>query len=220
MKNIVVLISGNGGNLQAIINAYQKQNVAIKISAVFTDNPIAYGLERAKKASISTIVMKKEDYPNNHAYDSSLITKIEKYQPNLIVLAGYMRILTSCFINHYLGKIINIHPSLLPKYPGLDTHRKVMENGDKEHGTSIHFVTEKVDAGPIILQVKVPIFSKDKLQDIIARVQTEEHRIYPLVIKWLLNCQLTMIDNSIFINNSKLPECGYFNEEIMSPPIK
>ncbi|MGP1958126.1 MAG: phosphoribosylglycinamide formyltransferase [Arsenophonus sp.] len=210
MKNLIVLISGNGSNLQSIINACQKKNIAAKISVVFSDNPTAYGLERAKRAMIKTIVMKKTDYSNEYHYDTSLIIEIEKYQPNLIVLAGYMRILTPCFVNHYLGKIINIHPSLLPKYPGLNTYNKVLINGDKEHGTSIHFVTEKVDYGPIILQAKVPIFLKDKPEDIMTRVKIEEHRIYPLVINWFINGQLIMINNSAFLNGYKLSKYGYY----------
>ncbi|MFS1539833.1 MAG: phosphoribosylglycinamide formyltransferase [Candidatus Phlomobacter fragariae] len=209
MKNFVVLISGTGNNLQAIIDACQKQNIAAKISAVFSDNPVAYGLERAKQAAIPTVVMQKIDYADNHAYDASLITEIAQYQPDLIVLAGYMRILTSRFVSHYLGKIINIHPSLLPKYPGLDTYRKALANGDKEHGTSIHFVTEKLDAGPIILQTKVPIFAEDQPQDIIARVQTQEHRIYPLVIDWFVKGRLAMVNNSVFLDGCRLPEYGY-----------
>lgn len=213
MKNFVVLISGNGSNLQAIIDACQKQSIASKISAVFSDNPTAYGLERAKQAAIPTVVMQKANYADNHAYDAALMAEIARYQPDLIVLAGYIRILTSDFVSHYLGKIINIHPSLLPKYPGLDTHRKALANGDKEHGTSIHFVTEKLDSGPIILQVKVPIFAGDQPQDIITRVQTQEHRIYPLVINWFVKGRLAMVNNSAFLDGCKLPEYGYANED-------
>ncbi|MFS1564082.1 MAG: phosphoribosylglycinamide formyltransferase [Candidatus Arsenophonus phytopathogenicus] len=213
MKNFIVLISGNGSNLQAIIDACQKQSIAAKISAVFSDNPTAYGLERAKQAAIPTVVMQKTDYADNHAYDASLMTEIARYKPDLIVLAGYMRILKPRFVSHYLGKIINIHPSLLPKYPGLDTHRKALANGDKEHGTSIHFVTEKLDSGPIILQAKVPIFAGDQPQDIIARVQTQEHRIYPLVINWFVKGRLAMVNNSAFLDGCKLPEYGYTNED-------
>ncbi|HGJ5898357.1 phosphoribosylglycinamide formyltransferase [Arsenophonus apicola] len=213
MKNLVVLISGNGSNLQAIIDACQKQTIAAQISAVFSDNPTAHGLERAKQAAIPTVVLPKADYADNHTYDVSLMAEIAQYQPDLIVLAGYMRILTPRFVSHYLGKIINIHPSLLPKYPGLDTHRKALANGDKEHGTSIHFVTEKLDAGPIILQAKVPIFAEDQPQDIIARVQTQEHRIYPLVINWFVKGRLAMVNNSAFLDGCKLPEHGYANDE-------
>lgn len=184
-----------------------------KISAVFSDNPTAYGLERAKQASIPTVVMPKADYVDNQTYDASLMTELAQYQPDLIVLAGYMRILTPRFVSHYLGKIINIHPSLLPKYPGLNTHRKALANGDKEHGTSIHFVTEKLDAGPIILQAKVPIFVEDQPQDIIARVQTQEHRIYPLVINWFVEGRLVMVNNSAFLDGCKLPEQGYASDE-------
>ncbi|MFP3019255.1 MAG: phosphoribosylglycinamide formyltransferase [Arsenophonus sp.] len=211
MKNIVILISGKGSNLQAIIDACKK-NIAAKISAVISDNPRAYGLERARKAEIPTIVIQEADYLNKHVFDTLLIKKIEQYHPNLIVLAGYMRILTPVFVKHYLGKVINIHPSLLPKYPGLNTYRKALENGDKEHGSSIHFVTEKVDFGPIILQAKVPIFSEDQEQDIFERVQIEEHRIYPLVINWFIKGQLKMINNSVFLNGYKLSKYGYSNE--------
>ncbi|MFP3014473.1 MAG: phosphoribosylglycinamide formyltransferase [Arsenophonus sp.] len=209
MKKLVVLISGNGSNLQAIIDSCKKQNIAATISAVFSDNPTARGLEFANRADIPAFVIRKTNYSDNFNYNISLIEKIIEYQPDLIVLAGYMRILSSFFVRYYLGRIINIHPSLLPKYPGLDTYRKALENGDKEHGTSIHFVTEKVDAGPIILQVKVPIFPEDNQQDIIDRVKIQEHRIFPLVINWFIKGRLTMINNLAFFDGYKLPTCGY-----------
>lgn len=213
MKNLVILISGNGSNLQAIINACQKQQIIAKISAVFSDNPTAYGLERAKQATIPVIVIPRLNYTDKNVYNALLMNKIVSYKPDLIVLAGYMHILAVNFINHYLGKIINIHPSLLPKYPGLDTYRKALANGDKEHGTSVHFVTEKLDAGPIILQAKVPIFAEDKTQDVITRVQKQEHRIYPLVISWFVKGRLNLINNSVFLDGYKLSEYIYSNKD-------
>ncbi|BGI50806.1 MAG: phosphoribosylglycinamide formyltransferase [Arsenophonus endosymbiont of Ceratovacuna japonica] len=212
MKKIVVLISGDGSNLQAIINACKKQKIFAKISAVFSDNPSAYGLKLAQKASIPIIIIPKT-YIDKYSYDIFLMMKLDKYQPDLIVLAGYMRILTPYFVNNYLGKIINIHPSLLPKYPGLNTHQKALLNGDEEHGTSIHFVTNQLDSGPIILQSKVPIFPNDKIQDIITRVKTQEHIIYPLVINWFIKDRLTIINNLVFLDGCKLPKYGYLNNK-------
>ncbi|MDT9587473.1 MAG: phosphoribosylglycinamide formyltransferase [Candidatus Arsenophonus melophagi] len=211
MKNLVILISGNGSNLQAIIDSCNKKMIDAKISAVVSDNPTAYGLERAKKADIKTIVLPKSDYIDSYTYDTLLMAEIKKYQPCLIVLAGYMRILTPHFISQFFGKIINIHPSLLPKYPGLDTHYKVLANGDKEHGISIHFVTNKVDAGPLILQAKVPILAEDRIQDIIVRIQKKEHLMYPLIINWFVKDRLMMVNNSVFLDGCKLPKNGYIN---------
>ncbi|WP_340622188.1 phosphoribosylglycinamide formyltransferase [Xenorhabdus siamensis] len=212
MKKIVVLISGNGSNLQSIIDACQQNRINGQVCAVFSNNANAYGLQRAERAGIPTHSLNPKEYANRADYDFALLTALDRYQPDLVVLAGYMRILSPGFVQHYRGRLINIHPSLLPKYPGLHTHRKAIENGDQEHGTSVHFVTEELDGGPIILQAKVPIFTGDQEEDVIRRVQTQEHNIYPLVIGWFLDQRLRMDNNTAIMDGKILPPQGYASE--------
>ncbi|WP_434524506.1 phosphoribosylglycinamide formyltransferase [Photorhabdus asymbiotica] len=212
MKNIVVLISGNGSNLQAVIDACQLNKIGGRICAVFSNNADAYGLLRATQADIPAHTISPENYADRRAYDEALKHAIDQYQPDLVVLAGYMRILTPGFVQHYLGRLLNIHPSLLPKYPGLHTHRKAIENGDTEHGTSVHFVTEELDGGPVILQAKVPIFADDLEEDIIKRVQTQEHNIYPLVINWFVEGRLNMLNGKAYLDGNSLSPQGYATE--------
>ena len=208
-KRIIVLVSGNGSNLQAIINACQNNLINGKIVAVISNKPDVYSLMRAKQANIPSHVINHKEFATREAFDHQLQLQIEQYQPDLIVLAGYMRILTPHFVQHYSGKMLNIHPSLLPKYPGLNTHRRAMEAGDKEHGTTVHFVTDELDGGPIILQAKVPIFDNDEEQDIVERVLAQEHQIYPLVIKWFCDDRLTMINGRAYLDQTMIPKSGY-----------
>lgn len=172
---IVVLISGNGSNLQAIIDA-ARRDLAVEIRAVISSRSDAWGLQRAKQAGIPAHVIKNE---------TGLVELIDSYSPKIIVLAGYMRRLSPEFVQHYAGRIINIHPSLLPKYPGLDTHKKVLQAQDKLHGVTIHFVTEEVDAGPIICQAQLNIEPHDSEDTLKTRIHTLEHRLYPQVLSWL-----------------------------------
>lgn len=208
-KRIIVLVSGNGSNLQAIINACQNNLINGKIVAVISNKPDVYSLMRAKQANIPSHVINHKEFASREAFDHQLQLQIEEYQPDLIVLAGYMRILTPHFVQHYSGKMLNIHPSLLPKYPGLNTHRRAMEAGDKEHGTTVHFVTDELDGGPIILQAKVPIFDNDEEQNIVERVLAQEHQIYPLVIKWFCDDRLTMINGRAYLDQTMIPKSGY-----------
>ncbi|WP_276893973.1 phosphoribosylglycinamide formyltransferase [Frischella perrara] len=208
-KRIIILVSGNGSNLQAIINACQNNLINGKIVAVISNKPDVYSLMRAKQANIPSHVINHKEFATREAFDHQLQLQIEQYQPDLIVLAGYMRILTPHFVQHYSGKMLNIHPSLLPKYPGLNTHRRAMEAGDKEHGTTVHFVTDELDGGPIILQAKVPIFDNDEEQDIVERVLAQEHQIYPLVIKWFCDDRLTMINGRAYLDQTMIPKSGY-----------
>ncbi|MBN3132239.1 phosphoribosylglycinamide formyltransferase [Pectobacterium brasiliense] len=212
MKNIVVLISGHGSNLQALIDACKNGRLKGKIAAVFSNNAEAYGLERAQDADIPTCVLNPEDFADRAAFDAALANEIEQYEPALVVLAGYMRILSPEFVAQFAGKMLNIHPSLLPKYPGLHTHRKALENGDREHGTSVHFVTDELDGGPLILQAKVPVFSDDTEESLSERVKTHEHTIYPMVINWFLNGRLVMRDNEAWLDSVRIPPQGYAAE--------
>ncbi|QSD33835.1 phosphoribosylglycinamide formyltransferase [Pectobacterium brasiliense] len=212
MKNIVVLISGHGSNLQALIDACKNGRLKGKIVAVFSNNAEAYGLERAQDADIPTCVLNPEDFADRAAFDAALANEIEQYEPALVVLAGYMRILSPEFVAQFAGKMLNIHPSLLPKYPGLHTHRKALENGDREHGTSVHFVTDELDGGPLILQAKVPVLSDDTEESLSERVKTHEHTIYPMVINWFLNGRLVMRDNEAWLDSVRIPPQGYAAE--------
>ncbi len=178
LKNIVVLISGNGSNLQAILEACEDSMPNARVAAVFSNKADAFGLERAKNFDVDGHFVDPKAFDSRKSFDAELMSQIDEYQPDVIILAGYMRILSSEFVSHYMGKMINIHPSLLPKYPGLHTHQRAIDAGDKEHGTSVHFVTEELDGGPVILQAKVPVFEDDNASVLAARVQAQEHRIY------------------------------------------
>ncbi|MFD3245583.1 phosphoribosylglycinamide formyltransferase [Rahnella aquatilis] len=209
MKRIVVLVSGEGSNLQALIDACQQGRINATLCAVFSNKAAAYGLERARLADISAHALDVKAYQDRAAFDVALADAIEAYQPDLVVLAGYMRILTAEFVQRFAGRMINIHPSLLPKYPGLHTHRQAIENQDTEHGTSVHFVTEELDGGPVILQAKVPVFADDTEEDLIARVQTQEHSIYPLVVSWFVDGRLSLQNGHALLDNNPLSERGY-----------
>lgn len=209
----MVLISGNGSNLQAIIDACKLKKINATVAAVFSNKTDAFGLERARAAEISAHALTASQFADRAAFDRELMLEIDAYAPDLVVLAGYMRILSPEFVGHYAGRLINIHPSLLPKYPGLNTHSQVLENGDEVHGTSVHFVTEELDGGPVILQAKVPVFEGDDEEDITARVQNQEHAIYPLVVSWFVEGRLEMRENSAWLDGKALPEQGYAAEE-------
>jgi len=177
--SVVVLISGSGSNLQAIIDA----ELPITIRAVISNRADAYGLTRAEQAGIPTAVLDHKGFPDRESYDAALQELIDSYQPGLLVLAGFMRILSDGFVRHYEGRMINIHPSLLPKYRGLDTHARAIAAGDAEAGCSVHFVTPELDSGPIIIQARVPILEGDTPETLAARVLEQEHRIYPEAIR-------------------------------------
>lgn len=201
---IVVLISGNGSNLQAIIDAVHSGQLNARICAVISNKTNAYGLQRAQRAGIPVIVIEHNQFSNREAFDKKLQTRIEQYQPALIVLAGFMRILTDDFVQHFTGKMINIHPSLLPKYRGLHTHRRAIESGDKEHGLSIHYVTTKLDGGPLITQVKVPVLADDTEETLAERVLLQEHQAYPRVIQWIADKRLQLIGDQVMLDGQPI----------------
>lgn len=213
MKNIVVLISGNGSNLQAIIDACEQKKINGTIRAVFSNKADAFGLERARDAGIAAHALGASQFASREAFDRELVQEIDAYAPDVVVLAGYMRILSPAFVAQYAGRLLNIHPSLLPKYPGLHTHRQVLDNGDEEHGTSVHFVTDELDGGPVILQAKVPVFAGDSEEDVTARVQAQEHAIYPLVVSWFVDGRLEMRDGAAWLDGAPLPPQGHAAEE-------
>lgn len=180
---LVVLISGNGSNLQAIIDEIKNNNLPAQIVAVISNKADAYGLERAKKAGIEQQVLSYNDFDDREQYDLQLKNIIDAYQPDLIILAGFMRILSNDFVQYFSHKMMNIHPSLLPKYKGLNTHQRALDAGDKEHGCSVHFVTPELDDGPVILQATVPVKKDDTEESLAARVHEQEYRIYPEAIR-------------------------------------
>ncbi len=194
---LVVLISGNGSNLQAIIDAIKEQGLQAEVRAVISNNPDAYGLTRARNANIAAEVLDHRNFPSREAYDRELQLLIDRYQPDLVVLAGFMRILTEDFVNHYHGRMLNIHPSLLPKYQGLNTHQRVLEAGDNVHGVSVHFVTPELDGGPVILQAEIPVHPGDSPDDLAQRVHQQEHVIYPLVIRWFTENRLALNGDTV-----------------------
>ncbi|WP_288654742.1 MULTISPECIES: phosphoribosylglycinamide formyltransferase [Pantoea] len=209
MKKLVVLISGNGSNLQSILDACASGRINGSVAAVFSNKESAYGLTRAQQASVPGLALSPGDFPDREAFDRQLMQEIDAFEPDLVVLAGYMRILSSAFVAHYHDRLLNIHPSLLPKYPGLHTHRQALENGDKEHGTSVHFVTDELDGGPVVLQARVPIFPGDDEAEITARVQHQEHAIYPLAISWFMDGRLVMREGKAWLDGQLLPAQGY-----------
>ncbi|WP_196582582.1 phosphoribosylglycinamide formyltransferase [Aliivibrio fischeri] len=212
MKNIVVLVSGNGSNLQAFIDACGNKIPNARIAAVISNKSDAYGLQRAIDADINVHSLNAKAYDSRELYDYALATLIDLHKPDVIILAGFMRILSEAFVTRYQGKMLNIHPSLLPKYTGLHTHQRAIDAGDKEHGTSVHFVTPELDGGPVILQAKVPIFENDNTEDVASRVQAQEHVIYPMVANWLVEERLTMVDGKAILDGIELGLSGLETE--------
>ncbi|WP_343986532.1 phosphoribosylglycinamide formyltransferase [Kangiella japonica] len=204
MKRIVVLISGSGSNLQALIDAAEMGGINGHIVAVISNKPDVYGLTRAQNAKIPTEVVDHTAFDGRQAFEVELSNVINRYSPDLIVLAGFMRILNSEFVQPYEGKMLNIHPSLLPKYKGLHTHRRALENGDTEHGVSVHFVTSELDGGPVIAQRTVKVEKSDTEQSLQAKVQQQEHQLYPEVVARFCNDRLEYKDGKAYMDKKPL----------------
>ncbi len=205
---IVVLISGSGTNLQALIDAVAGGDIDAELSAVISNRPQVKGLERARQHGIETHTLDHQSYQSRDSFDAAMIRQIDHYQPDLLVLAGFMRILTDDFVRHYQGRMLNIHPSLLPKYRGLHTHRRALEAGDHSHGATVHFVSEELDGGPLILQAVVPILNGDDAETLAARVQQQEHIIYPLAVKWFTEGRLKYHHGQVSMDGQLLPVGG------------
>jgi phosphoribosylglycinamide formyltransferase 1 len=204
---IVILISGRGSNLNAIIDAVDAGVLPVGICAVISNRPEAPGLQRAALAGIRTIVIDHACHRDRAAFDRTLATTIDALQPALVVLAGFMRILTAEFVEHFRGRLLNIHPSLLPAFPGLNTHQRALEAGCSEHGASVHFVTAAVDGGPVIAQVRVPVNAGDTAATLAARVLQQEHRLYPMVICWYAEKRLGLApDGRVLLDGAPLDE--------------
>lgn len=199
----VILISGNGSNLQSIIE--HADSIDLQISAVISNEKNAYGLERAKAAGIKTYFVDPKKFTERVDFDQELVKIIDSLNVELIVLAGFMRILSTLFINHFSGKVLNIHPSLLPKYPGLDTHQRAINASDKQHGATVHFVTEKLDGGPIISQEIVNVDTNEKVTSLAKKVLKQEHILYPKVIHWYTQRRLKLHNNNtVTLDGKKL----------------
>ena len=201
---VVVLISGSGSNLQAFIDGQKAGRLPISIQAVISNRPDAYGLTRAQNAGIETTVLSHKDFASREDYDRQLIAQIDRHRPGLVILAGFMRILSADFVNHYVGRLINIHPSLLPAFRGLHTHERALEAGVREHGCSVQFVTAELDAGPVILQGRVRVEADDTAATLAARVQTQEHRIYPLAVRWIAEGRVEMRDDGVYCDGIRV----------------
>lgn len=206
---VVVLISGSGSNLQALIDGVAAGNLPIEIVAVISNRPDVMGLSRAANAGIQTLVLDHKGFASREAFDQELMRAIDSYTPGLIVLAGFMRILTPEFTHHYLGRMLNIHPSLLPKFQGLHTHQRAIDAGETQHGVTVHFVTAELDGGPAIVQAVVPVIKTDDANLLARRVQRQEHVIYPLAVKWFAQGDLRMVDGKAELKGELLPACGY-----------
>jgi len=204
MKSIVILISGRGSNMQALLEA----NLPCRVAAVISNRADALGLAIAKQHGVPTQVVSHRDYPDRESFDTALAAAIDRYQPDLVVLAGFMRILTSKFVARYQGRLINIHPSLLPAYGGLDTHERALNDGVKIHGCTVHFVTSDLDHGPIIIQAAVPVLVDDTPETLAARVLREEHRIYPQAVRWFCNglLKLDADGRKVLLNRAEQPD--------------
>lgn len=207
-RRVVVLISGSGSNLQALIDEQTHDRLGGEIVAVISNEPDAYGLTRARDAGIDAVVLPHREYDSREAYDGALIKVIERHEPDLIVLAGFMRILTPRFVQRFLGRMLNIHPSLLPAYQGLHTHARALADGVAEHGCSVHFVTEELDGGPVVVQAAVAVADGETEESLKEKVHAREHLIYPIAVKWFLEGRLRYTAEGATIDSTLLPPQG------------
>ena len=192
MKNIVILISGRGSNMEAIVRAQQAEAWPARIAAVISNKPDAKGLAFAQAHGIPTAVVPNKEFPTRDAFDAALQETIDRFEPDLVVLAGFMRILTAPFVEHYAGRMLNIHPSLLPLFPGLHTHRQALDAGMEEHGATVHFVTAELDHGPAVIQARIPVLPGDTEDSLAERLLAEEHVIYPQAVRLFIEDRLSI----------------------------
>ena len=192
MKNIVILISGRGSNMEALIAARDAGQLPVNIAAVISNRPDAAGLETAAKAGITAHFIDHKAFAGRESFDAALAECIDGFAPDLVVLAGFMRILSDGFVRHYAGRLMNIHPSLLPSFPGLHTHRRALEEGVRIHGCTVHFVTPTLDHGPVIIQAAVPVLDSDSEATLAGRVLRQEHRVYPQAVRWFAEDRLRL----------------------------
>ena len=207
MNSLVILISGHGSNMKALLDA----KLAMDRITVISNNPHAPGLEIAKKYGIETIIVDHRTFPNRQAFDTVLAEKIDTYQPKLIALAGFMRILSDRFVQRYQDRLMNIHPSLLPAFPGLETHARALQEGIKIHGCTVHFVTLQLDHGPIVIQAAVPVLPNDTEKTLADRVLQHEHRIYPQAVRWFMEDRIKLNKNRVEVIDSSVNEAVLYS---------
>ncbi|MEH6687580.1 MAG: phosphoribosylglycinamide formyltransferase [Halopseudomonas sabulinigri] len=213
---IVVLISGSGTNLQALIDDLAGQGSLASIVGVIANKADAYGLQRAANAGIATRTLSHRDFVDRAAFDQALQREIDAFNPDLILLAGFMRILTADFVKHYRGRLLNIHPSLLPKHKGLQTHQRALDEGDLEHGATVHFVTEELDGGPLILQSRIKIIQGDDAASLATQVQQQEYLLFPLVVRWFAADRLHLNHDRACLDGGPIPASGLRLEDLES----
>ena len=197
MKSIVILISGRGSNMQSLLDAVAAGSLPVRVAAVLSNRGDAPGLETAAARGVATRVVDHRAFASREAFDAALAEVIDSFAPDLVLLAGFMRILSDGFVQHFAGRLLNIHPSLLPSFPGLHTHRRALAEGVRVHGCTVHFVTPSLDHGPIIVQAAVPVLDSDDEGSLAARVLAQEHRVYPLAVRWFVEERLHVVDGRV-----------------------
>lgn len=208
LPRVVILISGGGSNMLAIAEQIRKGDIKADLAAVISNRPESAGLQKARDRDLETQVVDHTRFANRDDFDIALMHAIDDYQPDLVILAGFMRMLTPSFVLHYHGRMLNIHPSLLPKYQGLNTHQRALDAGDSQHGVTVHFVTEELDGGPNIIQALVPVFDGDDANSLQQRVLKQEHVIYPIATKWFVEGRLSMKGNQACLDGNVIPDTG------------
>jgi phosphoribosylglycinamide formyltransferase-1 len=205
---LAILISGRGSNLQAFIDACSSGDLDADIAVVLSNKPEAAGLARAAEAGISTCCIHHRDFASREEFDAALVAALDPFEVDLVILAGFMRILTSVFIEPFSGRLMNIHPSLLPRYPGLNTHQRALDAGDSEAGVTVHFVTPELDGGPPVIQARVPVLPGDTADTLAERVIVQEHIIYPIAASWYIQGRLVLSDQGAILDGKKIPATG------------
>ncbi|APA83986.1 phosphoribosylglycinamide formyltransferase [Paraburkholderia sprentiae WSM5005] len=203
MKKLVILISGRGSNMEAIVRACASESWPARVAAVIANRPDAVGLAFAASQGIATAVVDHRQFPDRDSFDAVLAEQIDAFAPDLVALAGFMRVLTERFVDHYAGRMLNVHPSLLPSFPGLNTHQQALDAGVRLHGASVHFVTSRLDYGPIVAQSAVPVEAGDTAQTLAARVLATEHIIYPRAVRWFVEGRLALDGSRVTLTPSE-----------------
>lgn len=215
MTRLVILISGRGSNMEALFGV----DLPVEFAAVISNRADAQGLQTAAAHGVPTAVIDHKAFPDRIAFDTALMAEIDRHAPDLVVLAGFMRVLTDAFVNHYAGRLINVHPALLPAFPGLNTHERALAAGVKLHGCTVHFVTPEVDVGPIVIQAAVPVLDDDTPQTLSARVLAEEHRIFPQAIRWFAEGRLSITAQGTVRLVASIPALASHTALLISPPL-